>query len=175
MTRFFIALAFALAVAAPAAAIESGYTLRPTEVKAKPFVDADTVATLPERTQVEILTRQGAWMQVRTKDAKSQGWVRMLSVRLGDPNQKPGGGSILSAIGVGNRARPQTTATVTTGVRGFSEEDLKGAKPNPAEVDRMEGYAADPAQVEAFAQSGKLAVREVAYFDESGKPLEKKK
>ncbi len=175
MTRFFLALAIALAAAAPAAAVESGYTLRPTELKDKPFVDAETVATLPEKTQVEIVTRQGAWMQVRTKDAKSQGWVRMLSVRLGDPNQKPGGGNILSAIGVGSRTRPQTTATVTTGVRGFSEEDLKGAKPNPAEVDKMESYSADPAQSEAFAQSGKLAARDVAYFDETGKPLGKKK
>jgi hypothetical protein len=175
MTRSFVALAVLLAAAAPALAIESGYTMRATEVKAKPFVDANTVTTLTEKTQVEILNRQGAWMQIRTKDITAQGWVRMLSVRLGNPNQKPTGGNILSAIGVGSRPRPQTTATVTTGVRGFSEEDLKQAKPNPAEVDKMEGNAVDAAQAGSFAQSGKLTARQVAYVDENGKPLETKK
>jgi hypothetical protein len=176
MTRIGIALAAALAFTAPAFAIESGYTLRPTELKAKPFVDAAAITTLGERTRVEIVTRQGAWMQVRTAQNRSvQGWVRMLSVRLGDPNQKPRGGSILSAISIGGTTRPQTTATVTTGVRGFSEEDLQQAKPNPAEVDRMESYSADAAQAGAFAQSGKLAARPVAYVDEKGKPLERKK
>ena len=72
----------------PAAyAAETGYTLKATEVKDKPFLDADTLATLPEKTTVEILTRQGAWMQIKTADAK-QGWIRMLSVRLGSPDQK---------------------------------------------------------------------------------------
>jgi hypothetical protein len=154
-------------------AVESGYTLRVTELKAQPFIDAVTVVILPERTLVEIVTRQGAWMQIRTKDRRG-GWVRMLSVRLGDPNQKPGGGNILSAIGIGSRPRPQTTATVTTGVRGFSEEDLKQAQPNPAEADRMQGFAADPAQLPGFALRGKLVSRELAYFGEDGKPVEKK-
>jgi len=164
----------ALSIAAASAwAAESGFTLRSTELKAQPFFDAQTVITLPEKSQVEILMRQGAWMQVRTRDRKS-GWVRMLSVRLGDPNQKPGGGNILSAIGIGNRPRPQTTATVTTGVRGFSEEDLKKAEPNPAQVDRMESFAADPAQLATFAQTGKLASRELKYFGEDGQPVDSK-
>jgi hypothetical protein len=174
MTRSFFVLAAVLALAAPALAIESGYTLRPTELKAKPFVDAETVATLAEKTRVEIVTRQGAWMQIRTRDTRNQGWVRMLSVRLGDPNQKPGGG-ILSAIGIGGRSRPQTTATVTTGVRGFSEEDLKEAKPNPGEVARMESFAANAAHIQPFVQDGQLAARDVPYFDEKGRPVERKK
>lgn len=172
MTRFLAALVILLAVAGQALAVESGYTLRPTELKSEPFVDAKALATLPEKTRVEILTRQGAWMQVRTRDGKTQGWVRMLSVRLGDPNQRPGGGGILSAIGIGNRPRPQTTATVTTGVRGFSEEDLKEAKPSPGEADRMESFAANAAHIGPFVQSGQLASREVPYFDDKGRPLE---
>ena len=172
--KCFLLVGVLLFAATAARAAESGFTLRSTDLKARPFFDAATVVTLPEKTPVEITTRQSAWMQIRTRDGKS-GWVRMLSVRLGDPNQKPGGGNILSAIGIGNRPRPQTTATVTTGVRGFSEEDLKEARPNPAEVDKMEGFAADAAQLPVFAQNGKLAVRQVPYFAEDGKPQEKKK
>ena len=165
-----------LLLAIPAAyAAETGYTLRATEVKDKPFLDAQTIVTLPEKTTVEIVTRQGAWMQVKAKDLKS-GWVRMLSVRLGSPDQKTqSSGNLLSAIGIGSRPRTTSTSTVTTGVRGFSEEDLAKATPNPAEVEKMKGYSATPADADDFARSGKLAAQEVAYFDENGKPLKVKK
>jgi len=169
-------LVAALVLFLPAAyAAESGYTLKPTDLKDKPFLDAVTVVTLPEKTQVEIVTREGAWMQVRTKD-KQQGWVRMLSVRLGSPDQKPqSGGNLLSAIGIGSRPRPTTTATVTTGVRGFSEEDLAKAAPNPAEVAKMKAFAATAADAQQLAVQGKLEQNEIAYFDAAGKPLKDKK
>ena len=155
-------------------AAETGYTLKATEVKDKPFLDANTLTTLPEKTTVEILTRQGAWMQIKTADVK-QGWIRMLSVRLGSPDQKPqGGGNLLSSL-IGSRPRPATTSTVTTGVRGFSEEDLANAKPNAAEVEKMKGFAATPEEATRLAESGKLEVKLIAYFDENGKPLKEKK
>ncbi|HZP91597.1 MAG TPA: hypothetical protein VFB20_01775 [Burkholderiales bacterium] len=165
--------------ALPAPAAESGYTIRPTELKAKPFTDAQTVATLPEGAQVEIIVRKSAWMQVRAGNrsdtVRPEGWVRMLSLRLGDPNRRPTGGGILAAIGVGARQPPQTGATVTTGVRGFSEEDLKQAKPNPAELKKMESFSASAAQAAQLAEAGKLAPRDVPYFAADGKPLEKNK
>ncbi len=161
---------------ATAYAAEIGYTLRATEVKDNPFLDANTVATLAEKTTVEIVTRQGAWMKVKTTDAKQQGWIRMLSVRLGSPDQKPqSGGSLLSALGIGSRPRPSTNSTVTTGVRGFSEEDLANAKPNAAEVEKLKSFAATPEEAAKLAASGKLAATQVAYFDENGKPLKEKK
>ena len=165
-----------LALLIPTAyAAETGYTLKATEVKDKPFLDATTLATLPEKTTVEILTRQGAWMQIKTADAR-QGWIRMLSVRLGSPDQKPqSGGNLLSALGIVTRPRPATTSTVTTGVRGFSEEDLANAKPNAAEVEKMKSFAATTAEAATLAESGKLAAKPVAYFDERGKSLKEKK
>ena len=161
---------------APAAyAAETGYTLKATDVKEKPFLDAATLATLPEKTTVEILTRQGAWMQIKSAEVK-QGWIRMLSVRLGSPDQKPkSGANLLSALGVGSRPRPSTAATVTTGVRGFSEEDLANAKPNAAEVEKMKGYAATSDSAAKLAESGKLTPMPFAYFDENGKPLKESK
>lgn len=163
-------------LAIPAAyAAETGYTLRATDVKDKPFLDAQTLSTLPEKTTVEIVTRQGAWMQIKTREVKS-GWVRMLSVRLGSPDQKPQtSGNLLSAIGIGSRPRTTSSSTVTTGVRGFSEEDLAKATPNPAEVEKMKGFSAMPEDATGFAKAGKLAAQQVAYFDENGKPLKVKK
>jgi hypothetical protein len=165
-----------LALLIPTAyAAETGYTLKATEVRDKPFLDATTIVTLPEKATVEILTRQGAWMQIKTADAR-QGWIRMLSVRLGSPDQKPpSGGNLLSALGIASRPRPATTSTVTTGVRGFSEEDLANAKPNAAELEKMKSFAATTAEAAKLAESGKLAATSVAYFDELGKPLKEKK
>ena len=175
--KFLLRLIAILAMlTATAYAAEIGYTLRATEVKDNPFLDANTVATLAEKTTVEIVTRQGAWMKVKTTDAKQQGWIRMLSVRLGSPDQKPqSGGSLLSALGIGSRPRPSTNSTVTTGVRGFSEEDLANAKPNAAEVEKMKSFAATPEEAAKLAASGKLAATQVAYFDENGKLLKEKK
>ena len=161
-------------ISAAADAAETGYTLKATDVKEKPFLDAATLATLPEKTTVEILTRQGAWMQIKSAEVK-QGWIRMLSVRLGSPEQKPKSGNLLSALGVGSRPRPSTTATVTTGVRGFSEEDLANAKPNAAEVEKMKSYAATSDSAAKLAESGKLTPMPFAYFDENGKPLKESK
>ena len=175
--KFLLRLVAILAVLVPAAhAAETGYTLKPTEVKDNPFLDANTVVTLAEKTTVEIVTRQGAWMKVRTTDAKQQGWIRMLSVRLGNPDQKPqSGGNLLASLGIGARPRPSTNATVSTGVRGFSEEDLASAKPNAAEVEKLKSFAATPEEAAKLAASGKLAATHVAYFDENGRPLKEKK
>jgi hypothetical protein len=170
--RAWLAVALTLAISLAYAA-EIGYMLRAAELKAKPFLDAETVTILPEKSEVEILIRQGAWMQIRTKENR-HGWVRMLSVRLGDPDQVTRGGNLLSALS-SNRQRPLMTATVTTGVRGFSEEDLAKATPNPAEVAKMKGYTASPAGARQLADKGKLKPRQIVYFDENGVSLKEKK
>lgn len=60
-------LVAALVLFLPAAyAVESGYTVKPTELKDKPFLDAATVVTLPEKTQVEIVIK-GMMKQLRNE------------------------------------------------------------------------------------------------------------
>ena len=50
---------------------ENGFTIKATDVREQPFFDAKPVVTLPEKTVVEILLRQGGWMQVKTADAEA--------------------------------------------------------------------------------------------------------
>ncbi|MEO8007392.1 MAG: hypothetical protein ABI728_02580 [Betaproteobacteria bacterium] len=61
-------------------AAPSGYALKATEVRDKPFLDATTLATLPEKTSVDILTRQGGWMQIKAPQnaARFQQYTRNL-------------------------------------------------------------------------------------------------
>jgi hypothetical protein len=174
--RFGLLALLALA-ASPAAAqapkppAESGFTLRETDVRAKPFLDAAAVGKLPERTAVTVQQRQGGWMLV--KGADLEGWVRMLSVRLGNPDPKKNDTTFLTAIGFGKR--PGGAPTATTGVRGFSEEDLKAARPSPEQLQKMDSFAMPIAGAAQFAAAGRLSPKPVPYVDANGKPVKEKK
>lgn len=156
----------ALTIAAGAQAADKGYTLREVEVKAKPFLDAQAVGKLPEKTPVTVLSRQGGWTQIQA--GKVEGWVRLLNVRLGSADPAKNDTSFLAALGVGKQ-RSSSGPTVTTGVRGFSEEDLKAAKPSPEELKKMDGNAVGGDAAQAFAAAGKLVAQQVPYVDAEGK------
>jgi len=55
-------------------------------------------------------------------------------------------------------------STVTTGVRGLSEEDLKKAHPNPKELEAVKRYASSPEDAQRFAQQGGLQAQQVNYL-----------
>jgi hypothetical protein len=148
---------------------ESALTIRATDLQAQAQSDAATLATLPENTKVDVLRRVGAWDEVKTA-AGQTGWVRMLNLRFDVNNtSKPNGaaGSLNALSGLLSTGRTSNTATVTTGVRGLTEEDLKNAKANPAELEKMQRFAADKATAERFAQRTKLAATKVEYLQES--------
>jgi hypothetical protein len=159
----------AVAVALPAAAAEqTGYLLRGADLKARPFLDADTLAKLPERTPVEVVKQQGAWLQVKVRN--QQGFVRLLQVRL-----NVGEAALAAATPArSTSSTPRPTGagpTVTSGVRGFDEVALKNAQPNPEELRKMQGFAANPERARQFAQQAQVGARQLAYFDEAGKPM----
>jgi hypothetical protein len=157
------------AVALPAAAAEqAGYMLRSADLKAKPFLDADTLAKLPERTPVTVIKQQGAWLQVKVRN--QQGFVRLLQVRL---DVSPTALAVAAPVAsTPSTPRPSGAApTVTSGVRGFDEVALKGAQPNPEELKRMQGFAASAERARQFAQRAQVAARQIAYLDGAAKPM----
>jgi hypothetical protein len=140
----------------------AGYasTIRTTEVKAKPFTDAQTLTVLPMRSRVEVLARQAGWTQV--KSAASTGWVKMLSLQLETNGQGKRGDNGLNALfNVASTGR--SSSTVTTGIRGLSEEQLKNAKPDPQALQSAKRYAADSEEARRFAADGKLNAQSVGY------------
>ena len=159
-----ITLLAALACVVPAQAAERATVLRPTDLKVKPFLDADNVVRLPERAAVEVTARQGPWMQVRYQGR--QGYVRMLQVRLdvGDAAIARAPAPMPSV----NRTASSSSPTVTTGVRGFDEQALKDAQPNPEQYRLMVGYAVSAQQAAQFAERSALTARKVPYYDEDG-------
>lgn len=157
-----VALCLLLCFAQAVWAGELAYTIRPTELKAKPYSDAQTVTTLPPRSKVEVLARQAGWTQV--KSASFSGWVRMLNLRLESSGQNKRGDNGLAALfNVASTGR--SGSTVTTGIRGLSEEQLKNTKPNPQELQAAKRYAASREEAQRFAAAGKLHAQHVEYLE----------
>jgi hypothetical protein len=156
-----IAIIFLFLQVGAAYAAEYGYTVRSTELKDAPFSDAKTLATLPEKTKVEIISRQGAWLQVKDQQ---QGWVRMLSLRTGEGRAAGGDSGLKSLLNLGRSGN--TGVTVATGVRGLSETDLKNARPNPQELEKLRQMTIHPAEAQKFAASAKLTAQQINYLPE---------
>ena len=155
-------LAAFLSLAASAWAPDQAFTNRATELKDKADAGAKTVASLPENTSVKVLGRSSAWTQV---DAGGQtGWVRAFHLRFPATIEKgssSGGLAGLTSIFGGNRS--QQTTIATTGIRGLSPEDLKGASPNNEALAKANSYRSDKPGAERFAREGKLSDVKVDY------------
>ncbi len=155
-----IAVFLALGLIASAAA-EEAITLRSTEMKAKPYSDAKVLLTLPERSKVQVLKRRASWTQVQS--GKTTGWVKMLSLQLvRGTMQRRADNGLRSLFNVAQTGRGGSS--VTTGVRGLSEEDLKNAKPNPQALEDAREYAASKEDAKRFAAEGKLKAQQVGYL-----------
>ena len=158
-------LAFALTgllAALPAAAAESGKLLKADELKAEPFRDAKTLSVLAAGDKVDILKRQGGWIQV--KSSKGSGWVRMLSVRRGEAGKPGGAGDAAGLLGLASGRAGTGKVVATTGIRGLNEEQLKAAKYSEFELKLSDAYVESAAEARKFAAKGKLAARKMDYL-----------
>jgi hypothetical protein len=152
---FLLLLVPALVLAEPATVV------RATELKQSPATDAATLAPLAESAKVQALERKGGWTRVKT-EAGAEGWVRMLTLRYaGAGEAKSGDSGIVQLLNV---ARSGTSGTqVATGVRGLDAELLANAKPNAAELEKLQGYAAPKEVAVQFAERGPLQAQRVEY------------
>jgi len=164
--RYLYAFFVYASLATPVYAGQVAYAVHSTEIKKQPFSDAATVATLKEDASVNIVSRQGGWTNITSESGN--GWVRMLSLRSDSTAEKQGDTGLKTLLNVGRSGSSGTT--VATGVRGLSEEDLKNAKPNPQELEKLKNYAVDKAQAEKFARDAKLKPQKLDYLPADGKP-----
>lgn len=158
MIRFGLVLCALLAM--PAYAAEAGTALKADAIKAEPFSDAKTVATLSAGDKVDIVKKDGGWLQV--KSAKGSGWVRMLSIRKGEVRK--GAGDAAGLLGLASGRAGTGKVVATTGIRGLSEEELKSAQFNASELTLAESYATGKPEAQKFAAQGKLVARKFDYL-----------
>jgi len=134
-----------------ALAAETGTALKNDTIRKEPYADAKSAGSFTRGESLEILKKQGAWLQVKTK--KSTGWVRLLSVKRGTATTGSQSAGILAAAS-GRAGTGQVVST--TGVRGLSEQELKAAKFNETEIKTMESYTLSADDGRSFANAGKL-------------------
>jgi len=132
-------------------AAETGSALKNDSLRVEPYADAKISGSFSRGDSLEIIKKQGAWLQVKTK--KNTGWVRLLSVKRGSTTSSNQAAGVL-AVASGRAGTGQVVST--TGVRGLSEQELKAAKFNEAEVKTLEGYTLTAEQGQQFAKAGNL-------------------
>lgn len=140
---------------------EPAVTVRQVDLKQLPAGDARVVATVTAGMAVDLVKREGAWVQL--KAGSDTGWTKLFDIKMGTGAVAPAAKSSgMSGIAQTlNLATGKRDSSVTTGVRGLDEEMLKKAQPNAQEVTTLAGYASTPDQAQAFAKAGKLAPRTV--------------
>lgn len=146
---------------------EPGSVSRSTDLKEKPFLDAATVGKLAANTPLDIQLRQGAWAKVRAQGGQ-EGWLKVLNLRsaasAGSAGYGRGGlGQLVNVARTGSSGN-----TVTTGVKGLSAEQIRNARPNAREVQRLNGYAVSAQEATRFAHASQLQPQKVAAIASSG-------
>lgn len=143
---------------------DPGQTLVAVDLKQEPFVDAKTLLNLPAGSMVDVIKRQGGWMQVKPAEG-SEGWLKMTSIKLGTGTAAKGESGLGSLINVARSGRSGNTGvTVATGVRGLSAEDLKNAKPAPDAVKKLDNFPNGKREGETFAGGAKLQSQKIEYL-----------
>lgn len=144
---------------------DPGKTLLAVELKQEPFIDAQTVSKLEANAELDVLKRQGGWMQVKTT-AGLKGWLKMTSIRLGAATEAKGESGLGSLAKLALTGRSGNTGvTATTGVRGLSPEELRNATPNPQAVKQLDQYTANKSKAQSFAKAGQLQAQNIEYLD----------
>lgn len=156
-------LVFTMLFLSSIALAEPGTLLKDSELRAKPFGDAVVVATLSARDKVDITSRKGAWAQVKAENGMG-GWLRVLNIRTGSGQRGDNGiASIASMFKTGSSGN-----TVTTGVKGLSEEQLENAQPNPEEAKRLDKYKNTDGDARSYAKHGRLTAQQLDYLSADG-------
>lgn len=146
-----------------ASAAEVGTMIKADDMKAEPFRDTKTVKALAAGEQLNIVGKDGGWLNV--KSGKVSGWVKMLSVRQGDAKKSASNASGLLALSSGRAGTGKIVAT--TGVRGLNEEELKAARFDAQELQLAESNAVSRSEAQQFATQGKLVARSFDYLPDA--------
>lgn len=157
MKTFLIpAAALVLCVSAASAWAAPGTVLRNEKLYSQPSASAKVAGDVAKGASVNILAKQGGWLRVTS--GKTTGWIRLLSVRAGAGGL--GRAGLGDVVGAATTKSDPSRVVAVAGLRGLNEEDLKQAKFNADELQRLEDLNVTATQARNHAgQSGLVAVK----------------
>lgn len=168
--RAFLLAALPLLSITAAHAAEKGLVIRAGDLMAQPFIDATKAGPLTANQPVTILERRGGWANVESNGRS--GWIRLLNVRL-EPRpataatgQRAGGPSASSLTNPASLLRTGSSGrTVTTGVKGMDEADIRNASPDYVQLQLLGTLGVDAAAGRDHAQKSNLKEATLGYLD----------
>jgi hypothetical protein len=156
-------LSFLLFLALPAAGAEQVTVERDTALYSEPRTDASQVGQLKQGSVAEVLSRNGAWLNIKTPAAT--GWTFTFNVRFPSQSAGQSGGGSGSALGRLFAPRSTSVATTSTiGIRGLDETDLRQATFSPDQMRLLDEYAANREAAQSQANEAGLAPARLDYF-----------
>ena len=167
--KYFIApilIAGSLLSLQDAAAQNLATVVRSTELKAKPFSDAETLKALKENDRLNVLSRKASWTEVKAQDVS--GWVKMLSLRFEGADAKRTDYKALLDSGVAVTKGTATGSTTTTAVKGLDKDSFKNLSPNMERFQKMQSFSTNKNEAKNFAEQQKLVEQEQAYVSAEG-------
>ena len=144
----------------PGLAAERAIAIRPGDLKQQPFIDAAKSGSVAANQAVSVVTRQGGWVLVESNG--QNGWMRMLNIRLEVAQAAPGtntGPSRSNLLHTGSSGK-----TVTTGVKGLDESNIRNSTPDEAQVAALDALAVDGTEAASHATSSGLKEQNVEYL-----------
>lgn len=192
LSKFLPIIFLSLIYSSQILAKDKGIVIRTSTVYLNASAGSTVVGKLESGTEVDILDSRSGWKLIFHVDGTLTGWVRRYQLRTGhsrslsrDKESDEGGfmsglaaisrsvssffspdddasksSSVTATLGVRGRS-----SVATLGVRGLSESDLKAAKPNPQELEKLKLYGSSANRVERFAVDGKLRARDVSMLE----------
>lgn len=176
-----IALLFLFCLSTQVSA-ESATVVTDATLYRTPDIRAVKLKQLTSGTAVDFIKQVGSWKQISLLQEKNTGWVRSYQVRTGDitvtrETTESGGffGALASlsrkASGLFSSERKDYSyqRTATIGVRGLSEEQIKNAQPDFAQLEKLESFREQKKVIQQFAASGQLQSRKLKHMPKSGR------
>ncbi len=142
-----------LSLLATSALAASGTVLRNDKLYTQPNATSAAAGSVAKGASVNVLSKQGGWLRVSA--GKTTGWIRLLSVRMGEGGL--GGAGIGDVVGAATTKSDPSRVVAVAGLRGLNDEDLKQAKFNPEELGRLDALGVSGAEARSFAAQAGLA------------------
>ena len=142
-----------LYVAAASASAAPGTVLRSEKLYTHPSATSAVAGTAAKGARVNILAKRGGWLRVTA--GSSTGWIRLLSVRVGEGGL--GGAGFGDVVGAATTKSDPSRVVAVAGLRGLNDEDLKQAKFNAEEMSRLDALTTGASQARSFASRAGLA------------------
>lgn len=164
----------------PVQAADEGVIIRLAKVYPEANSHGTPVGQISAGIMVSVFSRKGGWKEIFSEKQSIIGWVRSYKVREGlskpEIKQEAESDSRGFLAGLASFSRKASgffggggssggsSRTATIGVRGLSETEIKNAKPDLAELEKLQGFGSSKSRMKSFVGAGDLSALKVNHL-----------